>query len=159
MLYHIASGICDGFDITDDEEKGAKTDFLKKLTKVVAPRLLGIDKKLITTIAKESDLEKLKKYEETSIIKHKQKDDNHIFLDTPMGDGVAGFLMVFVSLFFLCILLMMFVKLLQTIFRGRVAIWFRSALNLETPRVPFLANYILILFGVGITILFQSSSV
>merc|ERR1719161_2478798 len=53
----------------------------------------------------------------------------------------------------------MFVKLLQTIFRGRVAIWFRTALNLETPCVPFLANYILILFGMGITILFQSSSV
>jgi sodium-dependent phosphate cotransporter len=28
FLRHIAAGICDGFDITDDEEKGAKTDFL-----------------------------------------------------------------------------------------------------------------------------------
>merc|ERR1719389_1374205 len=54
---------------------------------------------------------------------------------------------------------MMLVKLLQTIFRGQVAIMFRKALNLETPAVPFLANYILIVFGMGITILFQSSSV
>jgi sodium-dependent phosphate cotransporter len=44
VLRHIASGICDGFDITDDEEKGSKTDFLKKLTKPVGSRLLGIDK-------------------------------------------------------------------------------------------------------------------
>jgi sodium-dependent phosphate cotransporter len=51
LLRHIASGICDGFDITDDEEKGAKTDFLKKLTKPAGSRLLGIDKKLITKIA------------------------------------------------------------------------------------------------------------
>merc|ERR1719443_596177 len=54
---------------------------------------------------------------------------------------------------------MMLVKLLMTIFRGQTAIWFRTALNLETPRVPFLANYILIVFGIGITIMFQSSSV
>merc|ERR1719230_1208798 len=54
---------------------------------------------------------------------------------------------------------MMLVKLLQTVFRGRIAIWFRLALNLETPAVPFLANYILIVFGMIITVLFQSSSV
>merc|ERR1719324_934782 len=54
---------------------------------------------------------------------------------------------------------MLLVKLLQTIFRGRIAIWFRRAINLEIPSVPGLANYILILFAIGITILFQSSSV
>jgi len=101
----------------------------------------------------------LKKYEGKSIIKHQQKDDNHIFLDTPMSDGVAGVLMVCVSLAFLCICLMCLVKLLQTIFRGRAAIWFRSALNLEFKQAPGVANYVLILFAVGITILFQSSSV
>merc|ERR1719203_1520808 len=67
--------------------------------------------------------------------------------------------MVCVSLAFLCMCLMMLVKLLQTIFRGRIAIWFRSALNLEIQAAPFLANYILIFFGMCITILFQSSSV
>eukprot|EP00747_Dinoflagellata_sp_TGD_P161205 gnl/TRDRNA2_/TRDRNA2_178057_c0_seq9.p1 gnl/TRDRNA2_/TRDRNA2_178057_c0~~gnl/TRDRNA2_/TRDRNA2_178057_c0_seq9.p1 ORF type:complete len:897 (+),score=140.98 gnl/TRDRNA2_/TRDRNA2_178057_c0_seq9:156-2693(+) len=159
LLRHIAAGICDGMGVTDDEEKGAKTDFLKKLTKPASAHLLGIDKKLITAIAKEDDIEKLKKYEETSIIKHKQKDDNHIFMDTPMSDGVAGILMVLVSLAFLCICLMLLVRVLQTIFRGRIAIWFRTALNLEFQSVPFLANYVLILFGTAITILFQSSSV
>merc|ERR1712061_608374 len=83
----------------------------------------------------------------------------HLFLNTPMSDEVAGFLMVFVALLFLCICLMLMVKVLQSIFRGRIAIWFRAAINLETPAVPFLANYILIVFGMGITILFQSSSV
>merc|ERR1719478_1206180 len=60
---------------------------------------------------------------------------------------------------FLCICLMCLVKLLQSIFRGRIAIWFRSVLNLEFKTVPFLANYVLIVFGMIITILFQSSSV
>jgi len=159
MLMHLSSAICDGMDITDEEEKGTKTDFLKKLTKPIASRLLAIDKGLITKIAQEDDEDKLKEYEARSIIKHKQKDDQHIFLNTPMGDGVAGLLMVVVSLFFLTICLMLLVKLLQTIFRGRIALWFRAAINLETPRVPFLANYILIVFGAIITILFQSSSV
>merc|ERR1719203_2227747 len=95
LLRHIASGICDGMDITDKEEKGAKTDFLKKITKPVGSRLLGIDKKLITEIAKAKTEDDVKKYEDTSIIKHKAKDDNHIFMDTPMSDGVAGILMVF----------------------------------------------------------------
>merc|ERR1719310_798341 len=54
---------------------------------------------------------------------------------------------------------MMLVKLLQTIFRGRIAIWFRKALNLEFQSLPGVANYVLIVFGIGITILFQSSSV
>merc|ERR1719199_2444818 len=103
---------------SDDEEKGAKTDFLKKLTKPVGSRLLGIDKKMITSIAKEDDLEELKKYDERSIIKHKQKDDQHLFLDTPMSDEVAGVLTVAVSLLFLCICLMLMVKVLQSIFRG-----------------------------------------
>jgi sodium-dependent phosphate cotransporter len=159
FLRHIASGICDGFDITDKEEKGAKTDFLKKLTKPVGSRLLGIDKKLITEIAKAKTEAEVKKYEDQSIIKHKAKDDNHIFMDTPMSDGTAGILMVLVSLGFLTICLMMLVKLLQTIFRGRLAIWFRQVLNLEFQSAPGVANYVLILFGAGITILFQSSSV
>jgi hypothetical protein len=80
-------------------------------------------------------------------------------MDTPMDDTVAGILMVIVSLFFLTICLMMLVKLLQTIFRGRIAIWFRTALNLEFKSAPGLANYVLIVFGIGITIMFQSSSV
>merc|ERR1719230_1035949 len=53
----------------------------------------------------------------------------------------------------------MLVKLLQSIFRGRIAIWFRQVLNLEFQSVPFLANYVLIIFGTAITIMFQSSSV
>merc|ERR1719230_1825070 len=53
----------------------------------------------------------------------------------------------------------MLVKLLQSIFRGRIAIWFRQVLNLEFQSVPFLANYVLIIFGTAITILFQSSSI
>merc|ERR1719337_397125 len=51
------------------------------------------------------------------------------------------------------------VKLLQSIFRGRIAIWTRKMVNLEIDAAPGLANYILIAFGAGLTVVFQSSSV
>merc|ERR1719331_284420 len=51
------------------------------------------------------------------------------------------------------------VKVLQSIFRGRMAIWTRKMINLEIQQAPGVANYILIVFAIGITILFQSSSV
>merc|ERR1719265_1471099 len=82
-----------------------------------------------------------------------------MFLDTPMSDGVAGALMIVVSLGFLCLCLILMVKVLQSIFRGRMAIWTRKMINLEIKQAPGLANYILIVFGAILTVLYQSSSV
>jgi len=159
MLRHIAGAIVDAFDLTNDEEKGSKTDFLKKIVKPVGSRVLAIDKKLITKIAEAETSDEVREYEEQSIIKHKQKDDNHLFLDTPMSDGLAGVLMVFVSLAFLCLCLIGLVKLLQSIFKGRIAIMMQKSMNLEFSFAPGLANYILILEGMVLTVLYQSSSV
>merc|ERR1719183_81278 len=159
FLSHIAEAIVDGFDVTDNDEKGEKTEILKAIVKPVNNRILAIDKKMITSIAKAETAEDVAKYDDISIIKHKQKDDNHMFLDTPMSDGVAGTLMVLVSLGFLCLCLILMVKVLQSIFRGRVAIFTRRAVNLEIESAPGLANYVLIMFGAVLTLLFQSSSV
>lgn len=158
LLRHLATAIVDGFDITDDEEKEASTEILQAIVKPVNNRILAIDKKLIQTIA-EADSSDLDKYDEQSIIKHKQKDDNHMFMDTPMSDGVAGVLMVLVSLGFLTLSLILMVKVLQSIFRGRIAIFTRRMVNLEIDAVPGLANYILIVGGALLTLVFQSSSV
>jgi sodium-dependent phosphate cotransporter len=159
MLSHIAGAIVDGFDITDTEDSEAKTEILKAIVKPVNNRILAIDKKMITSIAKAITEEDVAKYDTISIIKHKQKDDNHMFLDTPMSDGVAGALMVLVSLGFLCLCLILMVKVLQSIFRGRVAILTRRVVNMEFESAPGLANYFLIAFGAILTLLFQSSSV
>merc|ERR1719183_2410815 len=159
FLSHIAEAIVDGFDVTDNDEKGEKTEILKAIVKPVNNRILAIDKKMITSIAKAKTEEDAAKYDAISIIKHKQKDDNHMFLDTPMSDGVAGALMIVVSLGFLCLCLILMVKVLQSIFRGRMAIWTRKMINLEIQQAPGVANYILIVFGAILTLLFQSSSV
>jgi len=159
MLRHLSGSIVDVFDITDEEEKEASTEILKAIVKPINDRILAIDKKLITSIAEATTDAELKRYDDVSIIKHKQKDDNHMFLDTPMSDGAAGVLMVFVSLGFLTLCLILMVKVLQSIFRGHVAIWTRKMVNIEFEAVPGLANYFLIMGGALLTLVFQSSSV
>jgi len=159
MLRHIASGIVDAAGITNEDDKGAKQDFLKIITKPVSSRLLQVDKKLVTKIAQESDPAKLAMLEKQSIIVQSQSKDNHLFMDTPMSDDVAGVLLIIVSLLLLSIVLMLLVKTLQSVFRGRAAIWLGKMLNLEIKSAPLAADYILMLFGAGLTILMQSSSV
>jgi sodium-dependent phosphate cotransporter len=159
MLYHIGSGLVDAAGITDETEKGNKVDFLKVITKPLSSRMIAVDKKLVTNVAKASTTEELDSLLKKSMIKNKRTDDNFIFLDTPMNDQEAGWLLLVVSLVMLSTTLILFVKLLQTIFRGRVAIWMQSVLNLEIKSVPYLGDYILLLFGAGVTILFQSSSI
>lgn len=159
LLYHIGYGIVNSAGIDDETEKGEKMDFLKVITKPLSSRMIGVDKKLVTKVAKETDEEKLKSLMKASMIKNKRTQANFMFLDTPMSDQVAGFLLLVISLVMLTTTLILFVKLLQTIFRGRVAIWMKALLNLEIKSVPGLGDYILLLFGGGVTILFQSSSI
>jgi sodium-dependent phosphate cotransporter len=159
MLQHMAGGLVDAFGITDDQEKGSKVDFLKVITKPVTSRLVQVDKKLVTAVAKEKDDTKLQALLKQSMIVNSQSKSNHLFMDTSMSDGVAGTILLIVSLLLLTSCLVLLVKTLQTVFRGRAAIWMKSLLNLEFKRVPCIADYILIAFGAGITILMQSSSI
>jgi sodium-dependent phosphate cotransporter len=159
MLEHLSGAMVDAFGISNDDEKGGKQDFLKVITKPVSSRLLQVDKKLVTKIAEEKDEIELAKLEKKSIIQQSQSKDNHLFMDTPMSDNVAGALLIIVSLLFLSVCLMLLVKTLQSIFKGRVAIWMGKFLNLEFKSVPLVGDYILMTFGLFLTILMQSSSV
>jgi sodium-dependent phosphate cotransporter len=159
MLEHLSEAMVDAFGITADQEKGSKQDFLKILTKPVSSRLLQVDKKLVTKIAEETDPVTLAELEKQSIIQQGQSKDNHLFMDTPMTDTVAGVLLIFVSLLFLSVCLMLLVKTLQSIFKGRAAVWMGKLLNLEIKSVPLIGDYILMVFGIFLTILMQSSSV
>ena len=66
--------------------------------------------------------------------------------------------MLFVSLTMLATCLLMLVKLLQSVLKGRVAIWTRYLLNINFTHPVLRAcggtdNYLLLLFGTGCTIL------
>jgi len=159
MIERISYGIVDAAGISDDTEKGSKQDFLKVITKPISKRLLQVDKKLITKIAEESDKDKLAKLEKASMIVQSQSKDTHMFMDTPMSDATAGILLMIVSLLFLSVCLVLLVKTLQSVFKGRAAVWIGNMLNLEFKSVPLLGDYVLMVFGMGLTILMQSSSV
>ncbi|CAK0905274.1 unnamed protein product, partial [Prorocentrum cordatum] len=145
--------------IEEDQEAKEKVDFIKVLTKPVTSRLISVNKKLVTKVAQACDQDTLGDLLAQSIIQNKRTQDNHMFLDTPLSDEGAGWLLLVISLVMLSTALILLVKLLRAIFRGRAAIWMQGLLNLEFKTVPFVADYILILFGVGITILTQSSSI
>jgi len=159
MLYHIGSGLVSAAGINEETETGSKVDFLKVITNPLSSRMISVDKKLVTSVAKADAGEELDNLLKKSMIKNSRTHDNFLFLDTPMPDQEAGWLLLVVSLVMLSTTLILFVKLLQTILRGRVAIWFQTVLNLEFKKVPFLGDYVLLLFGAGVTILFQSSSI
>merc|ERR1719433_1313565 len=158
LLRHISVGIADA-TLADDTEKQDKQDFLKKITKPVTSRLVQVDKKLVTKVAQASTQEELDSLMAKSMVVNSRTKDTHLFMDTPMSDDAAGWLLLFVSLIFMTTVLSLLVKVLQSVFRGRVAIWMQSLLNLEFKSVPFLGDYVLVAFGVGITILMQSSSI
>lgn len=159
ILYNIGNALVESAGIEENQDKADKVDFIKKITKPVTSRLISVDKKLVTKVAEETDDDALDDLLAQSMIKNKRTQDNHMFLDTPLSDEGAGWLLLIISLVLLSTTLILLVKLLQTIFRGRAAIWMQGLLNLEFKKVPFVADYVLILFGVGITILMQSSSV
>ena len=83
---------------------------------------------------------------------------DRIFIDTPLTEAAAGWILLFVSLGCLTLCLFLIVKLLLSIFKGRVSIRMRVVFNLEF-RIPEIGDYFIILFGCAITILMQSNSV
>ncbi|KAL9139535.1 sodium-dependent phosphate transporter [Amphidinium carterae] len=155
LLREISAGIVGDQDF----EKEDKIDFLKKITKPVTARIVAVDKKLVTKVAEAEDQATLDELLEQSMLKNSRTTDNNIFLDTPLSDQAAGWILLIVSLILLSTCLILLVKVLQSVFKGRAAIAMKSLLNLEFKSVPFIADYILIVAGMIITILMQSSSV
>jgi len=161
FLLELAKAAVESLGINEDEEKRKKVEFIKKITKPASGRVVSVDKKLIEKIAKAKTSEKVKELEAGTIIKKKQ---GHVLRDMPMTDEEAGVLLLFVSLTMLATCLLLLVKLLQSVLKGRVAVWTRYLLNLEFQHPCLKAcggldSYILLLFGTGCTILVQSSSV
>ena len=161
FLMELASTAVESLGIENETESTSKIEFIKKITKPAAGRVVSTDKKLIEKIAAAETNAEVKKLEKKTIIKQKS---GHVLRDTPISDDEAGVLMLFVSLTMLATCLLMLVKLLQSVLKGRVAIWTRYLLNINSSNKCIRScggwdNYLLLLFGTGCTILVQSSSV
>ncbi|XP_061582247.1 sodium-dependent phosphate transport protein 2A [Cololabis saira] len=84
----------------------------------------------------------------------------HLFASTELTDLAVGLILLAASLVVLCTCLMLLVKLLNSILKGQVAKIIHKVINTDPP-FPFgwLAGYIAMLVGAGVTFLVQSSSV
>lgn len=149
---------------TDWSKKGGvKVDFLNKLTKPFTKLIIQIDKKVVEDIAanKSGALEK-------SLVKRCCKMNNtecikkcgSLLEELDWNDSIIGALMLVIALVILCSCLVLMVKLLHSMLRGRIAVVIKKVINAEPP-FPFsiLVGYLAILVGCGMTILVQSSSI
>ncbi|XP_036892797.1 sodium-dependent phosphate transport protein 2C, partial [Sturnira hondurensis] len=83
-----------------------------------------------------------------------------MFAGTPLTDLAVGFILLAGSLLLLSTCLVLIVKLLNSMLRGRVAQAVRTAINADFPfPVSWLSGYLAILVGAGLTFMLQSSSV
>lgn len=85
---------------------------------------------------------------------------HHLFAGTTLTDLAVGFILLAASLLVLCTCLVLIVKLLNSVLRGRIAQAVRVVINADFP-FPFgwLSGYLAILVGAGLTFVLQSSSV
>ncbi|XP_019408961.1 PREDICTED: sodium-dependent phosphate transport protein 2B [Crocodylus porosus] len=84
----------------------------------------------------------------------------HIFVDADLPDLGIGLILLAFSLITLCGCLVMIVKLLNSVLKGRMASIIKKTINTDFP-YPFtwLAGYLAMVVGAGMTFIVQSSSV
>uniref|UniRef100_A0A3Q1ESH8 Sodium-dependent phosphate transport protein 2A n=1 Tax=Acanthochromis polyacanthus TaxID=80966 RepID=A0A3Q1ESH8_9TELE len=84
----------------------------------------------------------------------------HLFVSTGLSDLTVGLILLAASLAVLCTCLLLLVKLLNSLLKGQVAKVIHKVINTDLP-YPFgwLAGYIAMFVGAGVTFVVQSSSV
>ncbi|XP_052377712.1 sodium-dependent phosphate transport protein 2A [Oncorhynchus keta] len=85
---------------------------------------------------------------------------SHLFVESWLSDLAVGLILLACSLLLLCTCLLLLVKLLNSMLQGQVAKAIQRTINTDFP-YPFgwLAGYLAILVGAGMTFVVQSSSV
>ena len=154
---------------------GAKIKVMSYITDPVTKSIIKIDKKV---------LNKWAEFNSTCIVNNKCEDSSSFTCDTPLkpcrllhncDDGSCGFLfnlpdltdqeiggiLLGLSLFVLVGSLMVMVKILNSLLQGSMADNVKKIVNpkFKSAIVQYLFGYVLMLVGVGATIVLQSSSI
>ncbi|XP_022618253.1 sodium-dependent phosphate transport protein 2A-like isoform X1 [Seriola dumerili] len=151
-------------------------ELLKVLTEPLTKMVIQLDRSVITAIATGDQSVRNKSLvkqwcqsttvedNETSwgthnLSEHTQK-CRHLFVDCSLSDLAIGLILLACSLLVLCSCLILLVKLLNSLLKGQVASAINKVINTDFP-YPFtwLAGYLAVLMGAGMTFLVQSSSV
>ncbi|KAG0714953.1 Sodium-dependent phosphate transport protein 2A [Chionoecetes opilio] len=94
-----------------------------------------------------------------SCVKESDGTCKFLFYDTPLTDTQIGIILLIVSLVILCTALIIIVKILNSMMKGKMAVIIKKTINAEIPYVPWLTGYIAILVGAFMTFIVQSSSI
>ncbi|KAG0429463.1 hypothetical protein HPB47_023626 [Ixodes persulcatus] len=161
VLFHLTSAIINSTNWSTN--KNANRDFLQVLTKPFTSLIIKLDKKVIEKVAIGDET-----YYNQSLIKrccNQTKDGcaepcHFALASLEWQDSFVGLLLLGISLLTLCVCLILMVKLLHSMMRGRIAVIIKTTVNAEY-RFPYsvLVGYIAILLGCIMTILVQSSSI
>ncbi|KAI8489960.1 hypothetical protein Bbelb_323210 [Branchiostoma belcheri] len=146
-LFHLTGAILRSYKLETNED--ADVEILKVITKPFTSLVIKIDKKVIANIAKGSN-------ETKSLLKK----GDYLFSNTGLTEAQLGIVLLILSLIILCVCLVLIVKLLHSMLRGRVAYWTKKVINAEFPgKASFLTGYLAIAAGAGMTFIVQSSSI
>eukprot|EP00463_Aulacantha_scolymantha_P003423 TRINITY_DN428_c1_g1_i2.p1 TRINITY_DN428_c1_g1~~TRINITY_DN428_c1_g1_i2.p1 ORF type:complete len:243 (+),score=20.32 TRINITY_DN428_c1_g1_i2:49-777(+) len=140
-------------------------NFLKTITKPLTSKIISVDKNLIKKIG----LAENRTVQNAIIASSKmvkwnncKKPEKYFTYcsNSDWSDSAVGITLLIWSLILLCVTLVLIVKFLQNSLKGSLANHLHKWLNLEIPS-PFtwFSDYVLLLLGIGYTILMQSSSI
>ncbi|XP_035989935.1 sodium-dependent phosphate transport protein 2A-like [Fundulus heteroclitus] len=151
-------------------------ELLKVLTEPLTKLVIQLDKSVLTAVATGDKIERnkslVKHWCELSSVKENKTSWGaqnlseqsykciHLFVDCSMSDLAIGLILLSCSLLVLCSCLILLVKLLNSLLKGQVANAINRVINTDFP-FPFtwVAGYLALLVGAGMTFLVQSSSV
>ncbi|XP_030010422.1 sodium-dependent phosphate transport protein 2A-like [Sphaeramia orbicularis] len=173
LLRHLSQATVNAIHLETGEEAPG---LLKVLTEPLTKMIIQLDQSVITAIAtghqavRNRSLVKqwchtapLTDNETTwgthNVSEHTEK-CNHLFVACSLSDLAIGLILLACSLLVLCSCLILLVKLLNSLLKGQVANAINKVVNTDFP-YPFtwLAGYLALLVGAGMTFLVQSSSV
>ncbi|XP_036071220.1 sodium-dependent phosphate transport protein 2A-like [Oryzias melastigma] len=165
LLRRLSQAVVDALQLSGGEDA---PELLKVLTKPLTELIVQLDQSVITAIAAGDQSARnkslVKRWCQISTIMvcllHSSIMCRHLFAGCSLSDLAIGLILLACSLLVLCGCLILLVKLLNSLLKGQVAKASNSVVNTDFPH-PFtwLAGYLAVFVGAGMTFLVQSSSV
>lgn len=161
-LYHLTRVILSQMTL---EHNNMKVEILSRITKPFTNRIVQLDKKVLTGWTMNDPA-----YENATLLRRvcpQTSSGNTSELVTcsnlaahlPFPDNGVGVFLLIASLLMLCVCLILIVKILGSLLKGKVAVAVKHVINADIPRVPWLTGYLAILAGAVMTFILQSSSI
>uniref|UniRef100_A0A8C7VTV8 Sodium-dependent phosphate transport protein 2A n=1 Tax=Oncorhynchus mykiss TaxID=8022 RepID=A0A8C7VTV8_ONCMY len=166
LMTHLAHIVVTSFNIQTGEDA---PELLKVITEPVTKLIIQLDRQVITGIAMGDERMRnrslVKKWCHTGLVTVQTLNTInvstlHLFADAHLSDLTVGLILLAGSLALLCTCLVLLVKLLNSLLQGQVAKVIQKVINTDLP-YPFgwLAGYLAMFVGAGMTVVVQSSSV